>query len=70
MINLDQAIDKAIQRYAETHPRPIDVTIAQACQMLDRTYPTVRKMIDERKIKLNDDGRIPITEIDKFSRAA
>lgn len=70
MSEIDQIIDKAIQRYAETHPRPVDVTISQACQMLGRSYPTVRNLIDVGTIKLNDDERIPITEIDKFSRAA
>ena len=45
MSELDIAI-KAVQRYAETHPRPVDVTQKQAAQMLKRSEPTIRKMIE------------------------
>ena len=67
MTELDVAI-KAVQRYAETHPRPVDVTQKQAAQMLKRSEPTIRKMIENGTIKLNADGRIPITEIDQFTQ--
>ena len=66
MSELDIAI-KAVQRYAETHPRPVDVTQKQAAQMLKRSEPTIRKMVENGTILLNVDGRIPITEIDKFT---
>lgn len=63
-----QIATKAVQLYAETHPRPIDVTQKQAAQMLNRSEPTIKKLIEAGTIKLNIDGRIPITEIDKFSQ--
>lgn len=48
-------------------PRPAHVTIKQAAEMLDKSEPTIRKLIRDGKIKLNDAGMIPITEIDRFA---
>lgn len=61
---------RAVQLYAETHPRPMQVTQKQAAEMLSLSAPTVKKLIDAGKIKLNDAGLIPITEIDKYSKAS
>jgi hypothetical protein len=60
---------RAVQMYAETHPRPVEVTQKQAALMLGRSTPTIKKLIDAGKIKLNKGGLIPITEIDNFSKA-
>jgi plasmid maintenance system antidote protein VapI len=61
---LDIAI-KAVEIYASTHPRPAHVTQRQAAQMLSVSEPTVRKLIRAGKIRLNQCGLVPITEIDR-----
>jgi hypothetical protein len=60
---------KAVQIYAETHPRPPHVTQKQACKMLGLSHPTVRSMMRSGAIKLNECGLIPITEIDRVLAA-
>lgn len=47
---------KAVQLYAEMHPRPPHVTQAQAAEMLHRSEPTVRKLIRSGIIRLNAAG--------------
>lgn len=60
---------KAVQMYAETHPRPSHVSQKQAANMLNRTKQTISAMVKDGRIKLNDCGMIPITEIDKVLEA-
>ena len=47
---------KAVQIYAESHPRPLHVNQLQAAQMLNKSHVTVRKMIRAGVIRLNDCG--------------
>lgn len=56
---------KAIQLYAETHPRPSQVTQDQAAEMAGVSRGTISKMIKSGQLKLNDFGRIPVSEIDR-----
>jgi Mn-dependent DtxR family transcriptional regulator len=56
---------QAIQLYAETHPRPFHVTQKQAAEMMDKSQPTINSMVKRGKLKLNEFGMIPITEIDR-----
>jgi DNA-binding transcriptional regulator LsrR (DeoR family) len=56
---------KAVQLYAETHPRPIQVTQKQAAEMLGKSEVTVSRMVKAGTIKLNSAGMIPISEIDR-----
>lgn len=58
---------KAVQLYAETHPRPIHVNQVQAAEMIGKSIPTVAKLIKSGSIKLNAAGLIPISEIDRFN---
>ena len=60
---------KAVQIYAESHPRPLHVNQVQAAQMLNKSHVTVRKMIRAGVIRLNDCGDIPISEIDRVLAA-
>lgn len=62
-------LKQVIQIVKDTHPRPAHVTQKQAAEMLGKSAPTIREMIKDGKIKLNDAGMIPITEIDKFAFA-
>jgi hypothetical protein len=61
---------QAIQLYAETHPRPPHVNQVQAALMLGRSAPTINAYIKTGKLKMNDCGMIPITEIDRVLRAS
>lgn len=56
---------RAVQLYAETHPRPTHVTQMQAAEMLGISRWTVSKMVKAGDLKLNRCGLIPIEEIDK-----
>ena len=56
---------KAVQIYAETHPRPTQVNQSQAAEMLSISYPTVRKLVRSGILPLNDCGLIPIESIDR-----
>ena len=55
----------AVQRYAETHPRPPHVTQTQAAAMLKLSRPTISRMVKYGSLKLNECGLIPISEIDR-----
>lgn len=60
---------RAVQLYAETHPRPTQVSQAQAADMLGVSTRTVRNYIVARKLKLNGCGQIPIEAVDKIRSA-
>jgi predicted DNA-binding protein (UPF0251 family) len=57
--------EAAIRRYAESRPRPIQVTKGQAAEMLGISRPTLNKIIAAGYIKLNKCSMIPISEIDR-----
>lgn len=54
----------AVQRYAETHPRPAHVTQVQAAEMLGLSRATVNRLVKAGALRLNTAGMIPITEVD------
>ena len=62
-------LKQVIQIVKDTHPRPIEVTRTQAAQMLNKSRKTIQTMIDRGVLKLNENGMIPITEIDKLAYA-
>ncbi len=64
MTEVDIAL-KAVQLYAETHPRPSQVTQDQAAEMAGVSRGTISKMIKSGRLKLNEFGRIPVSEIDR-----
>ena len=66
---LIQIAAKAVQLYAETHPRPAQVTQTQAAEMLGISRPTLSRLVKSGLIKLNKCGLIPITEIDRVLSA-
>ena len=65
-----ELVAKAIQTYAESHPRPVAVTQVQAATMLNVSKPTVCRMVKTGRIKLNALGQIPISEIDRLLACA
>lgn len=60
---------KAVQLYAETHPRPPQVTQTQAAEMIGVSRPTLSRMVKAGTIKLNACGLVPITEVDRVLAA-
>lgn len=69
-VNNDLNYDEILKLIKSTHPRPVHVNLRQAAEMLNVSEPTARKLLRSGKIKLNDAGLIPITEIDKFALPA
>lgn len=59
-------LQQIIQLFKDIHPRPSQVNLTQAAEMLNLSQPTVRKLIRSGQIKFNNAGLIPIAEIDKF----
>lgn len=64
-----QIAAKAVQMYAETHPRPTHVTQVQAAEMLNLSRDTVRKLLRSGAMALNDCGMIPIESVDSVRSA-
>jgi excisionase family DNA binding protein len=56
--------ERAVQLYAGRHPRPVQVTITQAAEMLGLSRHTVSKMVRAGQLKLNRCGLIPIEQVD------
>lgn len=65
MNDLVMAAELAVRRYAESHPRPAQVTQTQAAEMLGLSRPTIAKMLRAGTLRLNKFGLIPISEIDR-----
>lgn len=66
----EKELQQIIQLVIDIRPRPTQVNITQAAEMLGKSAPTVRKYIKDGIIKLNSANMIPITEIDKFAFSA
>lgn len=60
---------QAVRMYAESHPRPSQVTQKQAGEMLGLSAPTIGRMVKAGTLKLNAAGLIPISEIDAVLQA-
>lgn len=55
---------RAVRLYAETHPRPTQVTQKQAAEILGVHPKTIRNYVAAGKLKLNGCGLIPIGAVD------
>jgi hypothetical protein len=55
---------RAVQLYAERHPRPAQVNQKAAAEMLSVSARTVHNLIKAGILRLNKCGMIPIGEID------
>ncbi|ASW00162.1 helix-turn-helix domain-containing protein [Paraburkholderia aromaticivorans] len=56
---------RAVQLYAERHPRPSQVNQKQAAEMLGVSARTVHNMLKAGIFRLNRCGMIPIEQIDR-----
>jgi len=56
---------RAVQLYAESHPRPTSVTQDQAAEMAGVSRMTIHRLVKAGKLKLNGLGRIPTAEVDR-----
>lgn len=69
MTDVLEIATKAVQIYAETHPRPPHVTQRQAAAMLGLSAPTVCKLVRTGALRLNGAGLIPIGMVDELLMA-
>lgn len=65
----NRAAERAVQLYADKHPRPSQVNQRQAAEMLGVAPRTVRRYIHAGLIKLNGCGLLPIEAIDTIRAA-
>ena len=65
-----KTVIRALELYAARHPRPPQVTIKQAAEMLGLSRNTVSKMLHAGQFKLNKCGMIPIEQVDAALQAA
>ncbi|MBN3789706.1 DNA-binding protein [Burkholderia sp. Ac-20353] len=56
---------RAVRLYAESHPRPLQVTQKQAAEMLGLSRMTVCKMVRTGQLRLNKCGMVPIEQVDR-----
>lgn len=56
---------RTVELYAAKHPRPTQVNIKQAAEMLGLSVPTVRKLMKSGEMSLNRCGLIPIEQVDR-----
>ena len=56
---------QAVRLYAETHPRPLHVTQGQAAEILGISMDSLLKMMSAKKLRLNECGLIPISDLDR-----
>lgn len=56
---------RAVELYAQRHPRPPQVTVTQAAKMLGLSRPTVHKLMKAGKLTFNSCGQIPIEQVDR-----
>lgn len=64
-----QIAAKAVQIYAESHPRPLHVNMAQAAEMLGCGVFKVRSLLKHGTLSLNECNLIPIGQIDRVIAA-
>jgi hypothetical protein len=55
---------RAVRLYAETHPRPTQVSTRQAAEILGVAPRTVRRYILAGKMRLNGAGYLAIEDVD------
>lgn len=65
MSELEIVAARAVQLYAEGHPRPSQVTQDQAAEMAGVSRATIHRMVKAGLLKLNKFGRIPTAEVDR-----
>ncbi|WP_454056076.1 DNA-binding protein [Cupriavidus sp. Marseille-Q8015] len=62
---IERTATRAVELYASKHPRPTQVTMKQAAEMLGLSVPTVRKLMKAGAMSLNRCGQIPIEQVDR-----
>ena len=64
MSDVERIALRAVQMYAEAHPRPTQVTQQQAAEMLGVSRKTIYNYIRSGRLKLNRCGQLPIEAVD------
>jgi predicted DNA-binding protein (UPF0251 family) len=57
---------QAVRMYAESHPRPTQVTQQQAAEMLSISRHTISRLIKAGHLKLNQCGMISVADVDRM----
>ena len=65
MSELETVALRAVQLYAESHPRPSQVTQHQAAEMAGVSRTKIHRMVKAGILTLNKFGRIPTAEVDR-----
>jgi transposase len=66
---VERAVERGIEKAMERHPRPTQVNMKQAAEMLNVSAMTVSRMVRAGTLKLNACGLIPIGQIDAVLEA-
>jgi hypothetical protein len=61
---LERIVERAVERAMERHPRPTQVNMKQAAEMLNVSPMTISRMVRAGTLKLSACGLIPIGQID------
>jgi excisionase family DNA binding protein len=70
MTDETKAALRALELFSARHPRPTQVTIGQAAEMLSLSRWTVSKMVKAGTLRLNRCGLIPIEQVDAVLQTA
>lgn len=62
--DLERVALRAVQLYADSHPRPTQVTQQQAAEMLGVSRKTIYNYVRSGRLKLNRCGQLPIEAVD------
>lgn len=65
MSELETVALRAVQLYAESHPRPSQVTQHQAAEMAGVSRTKIHRMVKAGLLPINKFGRIPTAEVDR-----
>lgn len=69
MTDLERVALRAVQLYADSHPRPTQVTQAQAAEMLGVSRKTIYNYIRSGRLRLNRCGQLAIESVDAMRDA-
>ncbi|WP_334037876.1 DNA-binding protein [Burkholderia gladioli] len=67
---IERAVEIALERHAARSPRPSQVTITQAAEMLGISRWTASKLVKAGDLKLNRCGMIPVELVDRVRAVA
>ena len=64
------AAERAVSLYAARHPRPAQVSVSQAAEMMGLDRHTITKLCRQGVLQRNATGNIPVEQVDAALRPA